>query len=376
MAKPAKSSKENIIIQIFRNILGLVFIFSSTMKGIDPLGTAYRVEDYLDAYSLVWMHGSELYLSIFLITVEFFLGIALLFKLYIRLAALGTLLLMTIFTLLTYIDAKYNMVPDCGCFGDAVKLTAWETFYKNIFLIILAFVLFIRRNSIGTKIPEWLQSIFLIVFTAAYLYFIFYNYNHLPIIDFRPWKVGADMKSEDSGQIKTYLTYQNKNTGEIKEYLSPDYPWNDSVWMAEWEFVDQRVDDSGVKQSHTLMIIDYDGNNVTREIIENPDYQLLLVSYDIETAAAEGIIVASALSEQAEKHQVSFVLLSSSDKDLIDKYREVYQINYPTYLADDTELKTMIRSNPGLILLQNGVVMKKWHYNDFPKSLDEVFSNN
>jgi uncharacterized membrane protein YphA (DoxX/SURF4 family) len=368
------NNSEHIIIKIFRIILGLVFIFSSTMKGFDSLGTSYRVEDYLSAYNLIWLHGSELFLSFFLIVIEFILGVALLFKLHIRLAALGTLLIMVIFTGLTYFDALYNMVPDCGCFGDAVKLTAWETFYKNVVLIILALILFIKRNSIKNRIPGWVQTILLLILASSYLYFTLYNYKHLPMLDFRDWKIGSDLKSEGLDNVKTYVIYKNKNTGETKEYLSPNYPWNDSTWMSEWEFVDQRIDESGVKKGHSLYIIDYDGNNVTNDIIENPDYQLILVSYDIESANSEGLIKASALSEQANKHGISFVMLSSSGEQLIDKYREVYQINYPTYLADDTELKTIIRSNPGLILLRNGVVINKWHFNDFPKTLDEVLS--
>ncbi|HEY9115579.1 MAG TPA: BT_3928 family protein [Bacteroidales bacterium] len=375
MAKSVKSSNEHIVIKVFRIILGLVFIFSSTMKGVDPIGTAYRVEDYLSAYNLLWLHGAELYLSFFLIVIEFILGVALLFKLYIRLAALGSFIIMLIFTGLTYFDALYEMVPDCGCFGDAVKLTAWETFYKNIFLIILALILFFKRNSIKNKIPEWLQTLLLILFAGSYIYFVSYNYNHLPMLDFRDWKIGNDMKSEGLDQVKTFVIYKNKSTGETKEYLSPEYPWNDSVWMAEWEFVDQRIDESGVKRSHNLLIVDYEGNNVTNEIIEHMGYQLILVSPDIETADAEGMIRASALYEQSSRHEVGFVLLSSSGEDIIDKYSEVYQINYPSYLADDTELKTMIRSNPGLILLLNGVVVNKWHSNDFPKTLDQVLNS-
>jgi hypothetical protein len=196
------------------------------------------------------------------------------------------------------------------------------------------------------------------------------------VIDFRDWKIGNDMKLEGLDQTKTYVIYKNKNTGEIKEFLSPDYPWNDSVWISEWEFSDQRIDESMVKKAHNLFIIDDEGNNVTNEIIENSEYQLILVSYDIETANAEGLIKASSLNAQAARNQVSFVMLSSSGVELIDKYREVYQINYPTYLADDTELKTMIRSNPGLILLLNGIVMNKWHFHDFPKTLDEALVSN
>jgi hypothetical protein len=182
------------------------------------------------------------------------------------------------------------------------------------------------------------------------------------------------MKSEGLDKMKTYVIYKNKISGETQEYLTPNYPWNDSVWMSEWEFVDQRIDNSGVVKNHNLLIEDYNGNNVTADIIENPDYQLILVSYDVESANGEGMLTASVLSEQADKHDVSFVMLSSSGQETIDKYAEVYQINYPAFLADDVELKTMIRSNPGLVLLLNGVVIDKWHFHDFPKTLDDVLN--
>ena len=353
MAKSENSSKEHIIIQVIRIALGIgiyFFIYHERVSIHWELPIGLKIT--LSAYNLFWLHGSELFLSFFLIVIEFVLGVALLFKLHIRLAALGTLLIMIIFTGLTYFDAKYNLVPDCGCFGDAVKLTAWETFYKNIVLIVLAIILFFARNSIKNKIPGWVQTILLLVLASSYLYFTLYNYDHLPMLDFRDWKIGNDMKSEGLDNVKTYVIYKNKKTGETKEYLSPDYPWNDSVWMSEWEFVDQRIDESGVNKKHNLYIMDYDGNNVTNEIIDNPDYQLILVAYDIETANSEGLIKASALSEQASRHEISFVMLSSSGKEIINKYKEVYQIIYPTYLADDTELKTIIRSNPGLILLK------------------------
>lgn len=374
MVKSVKSSKENLIVKIFRIILGLVFIFSSTMKGIDPMGTAYRVEDYLEVYNLLWLYNQAFSLGVLLIAVEFLLGISLLLKIHIRLAALGTLLIMIIFTLITFFDAKYDLVPDCGCFGDAIKLTAWQTFFKNIVLILLALVVFIKKNSIKTKIPLWLQSSLLLVFMAGYFYFIFYNYNHLPVIDFMDWKKGRDMKAEGSGEVKSFVIYKNKITGEQKEYLSSNYPWNDSVWMSEWEFVDQRMDESGFVRKHNVIVEDYDGNNVTRELIENPEYQLLLVSYDVEKADGEGMIKASKLSEMAVQQSISFALISSSGEDIIETYRQVYQINYPSYLADDTELKAMIRSNPGMLLLKNGIVINKWHFHDFPGSLENLLN--
>ncbi|RLD84038.1 MAG: hypothetical protein DRJ02_12170 [Bacteroidetes bacterium] len=365
-----KVEKEPLFIRIVRMVLGLVFIFSSFGKGVDPLGTAYRVEDYLIAYGMEWLYPLAFTLAVLLITVEFLIGVALLLKLQKKVVAWGVLLIMLFFTVVTYFDARYNLVPDCGCFGDALKLSNWVTFYKNIVLVVLAFIVFFGQKKITVKMPGWLQTVLLFLLAGGFVWFIFYNYNHLPMLDFRDWKVGNNMKNSGEENIKTYVTYRNKETGELKEYLSPEYPWNDSVWMKNWEFVDQRFDESGVVRKHTLFIEDEEGNDVTQSIIENPDYQLMLTTYDLGKANGGGMIKASELYHSLDSDDISFVLLSSSAKELVDKYKKVYSIDYEVYYADDIELKAMIRSNPGLVLLHDGTVLKKWHYNDFPDKIE------
>ncbi len=372
MSKTKRILSEGLFLMIIRVLLALVFIFSATVKGVDPLGTAYRIEDYLDAYSWYWLHDYAFALGIFLIGIEFLIGFALLFKLQTRLAALGVLLMMIIFTVVTYYDASYNMVPDCGCFGDAVKLTNWETFYKNIVLIVMAIIVFAVRGKMVSGKPFWFQNVVLVMFGGLFVWFIFYNYNHLPLIDFREWKKGNDMKSLNLDQVKTYVTYQNKATGEEKEYLSPEYPWSDSVWMSEWTFVDQRIDESAVVRKHHLMIMDSLGNDYTTDLVENPGSQLLLIAYHVDVANKKGMAIASKLFEEAENKGVDFALVCANDPLSLTKYIEVYGMYYPIYFADDIELKALIRSNPGLVYLRNGIVIDKWHFNDFPDSLNEA----
>ncbi len=363
-----KKIVEPIFVKVIRIITGLVFIFSSVVKGIDPLGTDYRVIDYLEAYGWYFLMDYTMALSILLISAEFLLGVALLLKLKSRLAALGVLLIMIFFTVVTYFDAMYELVPDCGCFGDAVKLTNWETFYKNILLLIFAIIIFLYRNKISVRIQPWLQFTVLLIVLAGFGWFMAYNINHLPVVDFRDWKVGNDMKSSGKETVVNYLAYKNKNTGEIVEYISPNYPWNDSVWMSEWEFLNQRIDDSQLRLKHGLIIEDNQGNNLTEEIIENPGYQIILTSYDIDNAPASAMMHAGELYVQLQNTDASFTMLTRDD---VDAYRDDYGIEYDVYSADDIELKAMIRSNPGLIILKDGVVLDKWHYNDFP-DFDEV----
>ena len=365
-----KKVVEPIWVKVIRIITGLVFIFSSVVKGIDPIGTDYRIVDYLDAYGWYFLTDFSFVLAVLLISVEFILGAAFLFKLRIRLAAIGVLLIMIFFTIVTYFDARYNLVPDCGCFGDAVKLTNWETFYKNIVLVIFALVIFVKRNKIALQMRKWMQVVILLIMLAGFDWFLFHNYNHLPVVDFRDWKIGNDMKSTGRETVVNYLIYQNKNTGETKEYISPNYPWNDSVWMSEWEFVAQRIDDSQLVLKHGIIVEDEDGNNLTEDIIENHGYQLILTSYELDAAVGQGMIAASELFNNLHESDINVTMLTSSTEDVIDRHREVYAIDYDVYFADDIELKAMIRSNPGLMLLNNGIVISKWHNNDFPKAED------
>ena len=171
--------------------------------------------------------------------------------------------MMVFFTVLTLNDAIYNPVPDCGCFGDAIKLTNWETFYKNVVLMIFVGIIFAYRNKYKPWLCRFRETLALLVVMGGFSLFSLCQYRHLPMIDFLGWKVGNDMVPDNPGTAKVYLIYQNKNTGETKEYLSPNYPWNDSVWIQEWEFVNQRIDESGVIKGHTLRIFDSEGNDLT-----------------------------------------------------------------------------------------------------------------
>lgn len=361
-----KIKHEPPLIAIIRVITGLVFIFSSTVKGFDPIGTAYRVEDYLLVYGWTGLLHYALALSIFLIVVEFLIGIALVFRLKSKLATLGLLLIMVVFTVVTYLDARYNMVPDCGCFGDAVKLTNWQTFYKNIYLIILAVIIFAYRNRIRTKMPQGVQGLILVVVVGLYTWFVVFNYRHLPMLDFRDWKVGNDMKAEGLDQVKTFVKYRNILTGEEQEFLSPDYPWNDSVWMAEWTFVDQRLDDSGRILKHGVILEDAEGNDWTEAVFDNPDFQLVVVAYDLEESNPNGLKAVKQVIQDAEALNIPIVLLTSSGEPIIERVLLKHEIEVESLFADDIELKAMIRSNPGLMLMHDGVVLEKWPFRGFP----------
>jgi uncharacterized membrane protein YphA (DoxX/SURF4 family) len=351
-----------------RLFVGVVFIFSGIVKGVDPLGTAYRIEDYFIAYGLEWAIPLSLMLSVFLCTLEFMLGISLLFNAWIRRLAWLLFPIMIFFTLLTMVDAIWEPVPDCGCFGDAIKLSNLETFYKNIVLIVFTAIIFYGRKKFN--VPRAFGNGFFILasFGIGFLWFSFYNLDHLPLADFREWKVGNDMDPENGGEPKIYLIFRNNESGEEKEYLSPDYPWQDSVWMTKWEFVDQRMDDSEVIKSHELIIESAEGEDMTSEFICNHDYQFIVVAYDLQRTDRDAFGKINTLFEEAEKHDQSLIVITSSLKEEVTEFRKSVQtdLHLDFYYGDDAVLKTIVRANPGLILFKDGVVIAKWHYNDLP----------
>jgi hypothetical protein len=341
-------------------------MFSGVVKGVDPLGTAYRFEDYFIVYHVAWLIPLALTFSIAMCTVEFVTGAMLVFNLRIRFTAWILLIMMSFFTVLTYYDAVTNLVPDCGCFGDALKLTNWQTFYKNIVLIIFAWLIFIYRRKQDSPLPGKRQWNITLVISVVFVFFSVYCYMHLPLIDFTEWRQGNKLFIENPLPQKFFLTYRNKKTGVQKEYLSPDYPYSDSVWMREWEFVSQRIDDPNVYFGRTLQISDSAGDNLTDQIIRDPGYVFLMTSTDISKAHQKSLVSMNRFAEQVAENGGIFILLVGNTSGEVSKFTSHIHTTFPVYFADDIVLKTMVRSNPGLMLLHDGVIMHKWHYRDFP----------
>ena len=351
---------------ICRILVGAVFIFSGFVKGIDPLGFAFRLEDYFYAFGLPWAVPSALYLSIFLCTVEFVVGISLLFNLWIRKMSWVMMAMMTFFTVLTLFDALYNLVPDCGCFGEFIKLTNLQTFLKNLVLLIFVIPVFTSRRKYRQVVPGYFQKTVLLLFALGFAWLSVYCYRHLPVIDFMDWKVGNQVNQVTSEPVKFFVKYKNKTTGEEKEYQSPNYPWNDSAWLSNWVFVSQRTEDPNTGKALSLRIEDEKGIDVTGSFIDNPGYQFILVSWDLAKAKPDAFINVLPLYKKAYAEGAGFICITNALPSDIKKFRMANGTAFDFYFADDIIMKTMVRSNPGLVLLKNGKVIAKWHYNDFP----------
>lgn len=348
-----------------RVLVGALFVFSSFTKGVDPLGTKYKMLDYFIAYNIEWLNGLALALSIIMIMAEFIVGVCLMLNLLPRLATLGASLLMLFFTATTFFDAIYDLVPDCGCFGTAIKMSNWQTFFKNLIIIaVLIPLIFNNKSLVNKRVTVLGQSLFAFIFMALFVGFEIYNVRYLPVIDFMEWKVGRDMKPADADEpAEIYLTFKNVETGATEEYLSPNYPWNDSVWMSQWEFVSQRQE--GGTQSYEFSILDEYGDDYTHLLFDTEKLFVFVAPY-LNEITEEDMAECQRIYDFANEHAYSYLWITSVNPEYVYGLREKYSMFDEVYYGDELELKSMVRSNPGLILMDNGIIIDKWSKIDFP----------
>lgn len=368
---------------ICRIFVGLVFLFSSFVKGVDPMGTAYKIQEYMTAWSIgslsfEWALPLAPYLSVALVTIEFLIGALLITNSLRVINAWLLLLMMTFFLVTTLIDAITNKVTDCGCFGDFIKLTNWQTFWKNVVLMVPTLVIFFCRH-IKKKHRTFERDILIVLFAiAAMVGFAIYNINNEPVLDFREWKVGNKMIPETDGKIVSYVTYKNKATGQTEEFLSEklmDY-MQDTNWENEWEFVDSRVVDPTVIAAPGFSMLGIDGVDYAKEIIGSPDPVIIATSHDIDEINSNGIESLQRVKDIAEQHNVKYVFLTASLPENVEKFLEDNKLSEVSYfLADDKAIETMLRSNPGFILLKDAIVKGKWHYRNYNKIRSVDFEN-
>lgn len=358
-------------LSLCRILVGALFIFSSFTKGVDPLGTKYKMLDYFIAYNIEWLNGFALTLSVFMIMAEFIVGFCLMFNLLPRLATLGATLLMLFFTTTTFFDALYNLVPECGCFGTAIKMSNWQTFFKNlIILAVLIPLIFNNKSLVNKRVTILGQTLFTFLFIGLFVWFEIYNVRHLPVVDFMDWKVGRDMKpAENPEPAEIYLTFKNIETGDTEEYLSPNYPWNDSVWMSQWEFVSQRQE--GGTQSLGFSILNEEGDDYTHLLFETEKLFVFVAPY-LNELTENDFTECQRIYDFANEHGYNYLWITSVSPDYVYELQDKYDMFDEVYYGDELELKSMVRSNPGLILMDNGVIIDKWSKIDFPTEIDLI----
>ena len=372
------SKAEDWVLKISRIAVGILFIYSGFVKGVDPLGTQFRIEDYFYAYGTLWALPYALFLSVILNAFEFSLGVLLLLKLKTKYIAWLTFLLMIFFTVTTLNDALTNPVPDCGCFGDALVITNWQTFYKNLVIGAFVLIIFLRRMSyVNLRGNKYQLTTIGLVFTL-FAGFEIFTIQHLPIMDFRPWKTGTRLLPEDPEPAQYFFTYKNKETGEEKEYLSTELPWQDSVFMAEWSFLSSREMDPNAGFYKTFPMMDADGNDLSKELVSQEKPIFFMIVYDIEKSSKSSLKIFDEIYKQCQEKEWDFYLLNSDVPEELQKYREKYHLaDYPVLNSDDTALKAAVRSNPGLIVVRNSFVIQKFNYHDIPtwNELEKIAKN-
>ena len=365
---------ENILSLISRLILGIVFIFSGFVKGVDPLGSTYKFTDYFIAFNLGFLEPFALVLAITLAAVEFIIGVSLLFRLRYHLAVWAVLVFMSFFTIITFILALTNPVSDCGCFGDAIILTNWQTFFKNLILIPFVLHIFWFRALYQDSFKPLFSWLALMVFTLVFLGIEFHACRHLPLLDFRPYSVGtyipAKMSMPDGAlqdEFKTFLYYEKNGT--VEEFTEDNFPWQDTTWT----YVDSKhilVKKGYEPPIHDFTIVDETNTDITSTLLSDEGYSFLLVAAHLGDADTYAMNYASRLAAWCEQAGHSFYCTTASGEQEIEEIRQSLDLAFSFHTTDEITLKTIVRANPGLLLLREGTILAKWHYRDFPELED------
>ncbi|MBK7713311.1 MAG: DoxX family protein [Bacteroidales bacterium] len=362
-----------ILRSLSRIIVGLVFIFSGVVKAIDPLGSAYKFHDYFEAFNLGVLNNLSLPLGVLLCTIEFIAGFSVLTGFRQKNGILASLLLMLIFTPLTLVLALTNPVSDCGCFGDAVHLSNWQTFWKNIILLGAVIILFANRKNVKQNFKTSTEWMAVGAAAALLILFAIFNLKYLPVIDFLPYKtevkIADKMVIPEGAPADVYETsFIYEKDGIKKEFTLSNYPANDT----SWKFVDQKsvLLRKGYKPPiHDFSITGPEGDDLTQKVLEKEGYTVLMISKKLREAGRGKLSEGFELGRFCMSNGIDFLILTASGSD----EGRSYDSTLTFCSVDETTLKTMIRANPGYILLKDGTIIGKWSAANCPDK--EWFGN-
>ncbi|MFB5945281.1 BT_3928 family protein [Albibacterium profundi] len=366
-------------IWIVRIIVAAVFIFSGVVKANDPIGFGYKLEEYFTVFGLPFLNDYKVAFAIFICSLEIILGSLLIFGFWRKKVVWGLLLLTIFFTFLTFYSAYFEVVTSCGCFGDAIPLTPWQSFIKDcILLLLISFLVYHQRKITPLISDSYTRSILTACIIVISVGLGVYTYNFLPIVDFLPYKVGNHLPSlmtvpegESLDEYETIYTLENERSGEVKkmtdkEYLSEEI-WKDEEWKIIGDPETRLVKEGYQVPISDLIINDHEGINRTDDIVANPDNILLIVAYDINKANQPALLKMNKLAKDlARDYRLHTVLLTASTLADVESAIGDSTLYAEALFADAVPLKTMVRSNPGLVLLRDGVVIKKWHFHLMP----------
>lgn len=360
-----------MIVNLCRIIVAVTFIFSGFVKAIDPIGTQYKLQDYLGAIGMAGILPSWtlLAVAVFLAAIEFCIGIFLLFAIQRRLISKLTVAFMAFMTMVTVWIVVADPVKDCGCFGDALHLTNTETLIKNIVLLVCSLAIMYRPLAMFrfvSKSNQWIVTNYTIVFILVSSGLSLY---YLPIFDFRPYHIGVNIprgmeipKGAKLPQFKT--TFIMEKNGQRKEFTLDNYP------DASWKFIDSKTvqtSEGYIPPIHDFSITDNKtGLDLTNSVLSHKGYTFLLIAPHLETADDSNFGDIDRLYEYAQSYDIPFYCLTASTTKAIKRWIDLTGAEYPFCITDEAVLKTIIRSNPGLLLLKDGTIINKWSHNNLP----------
>lgn len=367
-----KAAALTVLVNACRFLLGATFVFSGFVKAIDPIGTQYKLQDYISAVGMGGIVPDivTLLASVALSALEFSLGVFVLFAIRRHLVSKILVAFMAVMTLITVWIALFNPVKDCGCFGEALRLTNVQTLLKNIVLLAASVVVAwrpLRMYRFLSRSTQWIAINYTILFVLLLSAHCLY---HLPLIDFRPYHIGMNIKKgmeipAGAPQPEFETTFILQKNGVKKEFTLDNYP------DSSWQFVDSKTvqtKEGYVPPIHDFSIQKADGDDITDSVLTAKGYIFLLVSPHLEQADDSNFGDIDLLYEYCQERKIPFYCLTASTKKDIDHWADITGAEYPFCFTDETTLKTIIRSNPGLLLLKDGTIIRKWSHNDLPSS--------
>ena len=356
-----------ILVTLSRWIVGILFIFSGFIKLNDPIGFSFKLEEYFSpsVLDLEFLAPFALVIAVLLVIFELVLGIMLLIGYLPKFTSWALLLMIIFFTFLTFYSAYFNKVTDCGCFGDAIPLTPWQSFYKDVILLVLILFLFFNRKYITPYFAK--ASHRWIVFLSFMLCFIFAYYvlMHLPVFDFRAYKEGVNIEEgmtvpEGAPQAIYDYNWRFKVNGEEKVITTTgEYPATEGEFLG----VETNLVQKGYEPPIHDFAIEKDGVNHLPEILQE-EKVLLVIAYSLRRSEAEGLEKLSKAIEKAKQNGYRVIGLSASGEKQKTELNKKYKLDLDWYFSDETALKTIVRSNPGLVILHEGTIEQKVHWSD------------
>jgi hypothetical protein len=375
---------KNGLVWFCRIAVGLLFIFSGLIKANDPLGFSYKLEEYFEVFHMTWLNGFALSMAIILCALEMILGFALLVGARAVKVVWGLLLLIIFFAFLTFYSAFFKVVQTCGCFGDAIPLTPWQSFTKDLILLLLVLVLFVNRKGIKSLANSKTGDKLLIGAAVVSVGFGLYTYNFLPIVDFLPYKIGAnilqEMKTPPGAVLDEFeVTYnlKNKKTKATKTMTDKEYLKSGISKETNSEVQgtpESRLIKKGFEPKiRDLNIQDAQGNSYNEELLSSPFYSLVIVAYNLDATNTDAVSRINALAiNLTQNYNTRTIFLTSNAPEQAQQFAKDHKLVSELFYADGVPLKTMVRSNPGIMLLKNGTVVNKWHFHNMPKYDDLV----